>query len=264
MKKVAILIPGLLRTFEKTSEYYLKNIIEPNINDYEIDIYLGFWNHSHKRGDGGNRNEVKKINNDKIDTILRIYNPKKYIILDDYDDKNKIYFPEVTRNIIDTIGTPKHPDGTSLIQNGLIAQTYTWFKTYSLLEGEYDYVVKSRFDIATEKISFSEFEESQFNCAGPKHQHEQYDLADAFFASNQIVMERLMNKYHLDIVNNRIPNISEIYPNVFPEYILKDYLLRNDIKINYLNKTGYGYFTHSLYLDKKISRQRTTPLEKPF
>ena len=49
----------------------------------------------------------------------------------------------------------------------------------------------------------------------------------------------IMNKMYLDVVNGQFPNISNSYPNVFPEYILKDYLQRNDIEINYLNKKVY-------------------------
>lgn len=239
MKKVALLIPGLLRTYKKTSKFLFHNIIEPNKEEYDIDVYLGFWNYSHQRGDGGMRDNIEKISTKEVDEILDLYKPKKYIILDNYENKNKVEFPEVVDKIIETIGHPNHPDGPSLIQNGLVAQTYTWYKTYSILEGDYDHVIKYRFDIATEKILFSELEDSVFNCAGPEHQYSQYNLADALFSGNKELMEKIMFTYHEDIISNKIPNISDSYPNVFPEWILKDYLHRNDVKINYLDKKVY-------------------------
>ena len=239
MKKVALLIPGLLRTYKRTSKFLFHNIIEPNMQEYDIDIYLGFWDHSHQRGSGGIRNDIKRISTKEIDEILDLYKPKKYIILDDYETKNKVEFPQIANDIIKTIGWPNHPDGLSLIQNGLVAQTYTWYKTHSILEGDYDYIIKSRFDIATEKILFSELKDNAFNCAGPEHQYSQYNLADALFCGNKNLMEKIMSTYHEDILNNKIQNISDFYPNVFPEWVLKDYLYRNGLKINYLDKKVY-------------------------
>ena len=239
MKKIAILLPGLLRTYDKTSQHFFQNIIKPNQEKYLIDTYLGFWNYTHKRGDNGLREEVQTVDKDQIEEILDLYKPKEYIVLDDYEAKNSIEFPNIVSNIIETLGRPNHPDGDSLLQNGLVAQTYTWHRTYSLLKESYDYVMKTRFDIATEKIFFDDFIPEKFNCAGPTHQFSQYKLADTLFCSNQKTMENIMYKYHEDIIKDKIPNISESYPNVFPEYVLKDYLKRNNIKINYLNKKVY-------------------------
>ena len=239
MKKIAILIPGLLRTYKKTSEYFFKNIIEPNQDKYSIDIYLGFWNYTHKRGEKGERTGVQVINEDQTQQILDLYKPKEYVIFDDYERKNNTDFPSIVDKIIGTVGYPDHPDGKSLLQNGLVAQTYTWYKTHLMIKEKYDYVMKTRFDIATEKINFDDLITKEFNCAGPVHQFSQYNLADALFCSDQETMKNIMHKYHEDVINNKIPNISNTYPNVFPEYILKDYLQRNDIKINYLNKKVY-------------------------
>jgi len=235
MKKVAILFPGLIRTFKKTNTLFIENVINPNKEKYKIDIFLGFWDHTHKRGEAGKRNFVQKITSQEIENVISIYKPKRYTVLGEYEEKNKIYFPSVTEKIIKTIGYPNHPDGYSLIQNGLIAQTYTWSQTYSILEGDYDYLVKSRFDIISDKIDFDTFKDGNFNCCGPDHQFSQYGLADTFFASDTQTMKKIMSDYHQEIINNNIPNISQRYPNVFPEWVLRDYIIRNKININYLD-----------------------------
>ena len=236
MKKVAILLPGLVRTYKKTYKNFFSNIVEFNKDKYEIDIYLAFWNYTHQRGDLGAKEEVKKIDNKEIKEILDIYSPKNYLILEDYHHKNNKEFLDISKNIVKTIGTPNHPDGASLIQNGLIAQTYSWYKAYSIIEGSYDLIFKFRFDSISEEILFDEIKYNYYNCAGPEHQYSQYGLADIIFSGNQDLMYQIMFEYHCDIASNRIGNISNNYPNVFPEFVLKETLKKKQIPINYLNK----------------------------
>tara|TARA_R100001591_G_scaffold39110_2_gene50670 strand:+ start:644 stop:1372 length:729 start_codon:yes stop_codon:yes gene_type:complete len=236
MKKVAIVMCGLPRTYKKTNEIFFSNLINSNKKEYIIDVFLGFWDHTHVRGEGGSRSSIRKINKQEIEDILNIYSPKKHIVFDDYEDKNKNYFSNIANQLVLTIGFPRHPDGVSLIKNGVVAQTYGWFKTFSLIDEEYDIVVKSRFDIVMENINFNNFKIGEFNCAGPRHQFPQYGLADALFGSDQSTMQEIMVNFHNDIIDSKIPNISNLYPNVFAEYILKDLLYRKKISVNYLNK----------------------------
>jgi hypothetical protein len=234
--RVAILIPGLLRTYKQTYNNFFSNIIEPNKNEHEIDLFLAFWDHTHKRGESGINQNIVGINKKEQQEVLELYKPKNYIVMDRYFEKNNEIFPNICDNLIKKIGLPKHPDGKKLIQNAVVAQYYSWFKCFSLINEQYDIVVKTRFDITIEALSFSKLKNDYFNCSGPAHQYPQYELADVFFASNYENMKLIMNKMYLDVVDSKIPNISNLYPNVFPEYVIKDYLIRNKIKVNYLHK----------------------------
>lgn len=234
--KVAVLIPGLLRTYKHTYNSFFSNIIESNKNNHKIHLFLAFWDHTHKRGDKGVNEKIVKINKAEQERVINLYKPKNYIVMDKYFEKNNELFPNICDNLIEKIGSPDHPDGKKLIQNAVVAQYYSWFKCFSLIDQSYDIVIKTRFDIKTEEICFDQFKSNHFNCSGPPHQYPQYGLSDVFFASNYDNMERIMNKMYLDVVDAQIPDISNLYPNVFPEYILKNYLQRNNIEVNYLNK----------------------------
>jgi hypothetical protein len=234
--KVAVLIPGLLRTYKQTYSNFFCKIIEPNKNKHKIDLFLAFWDHTHKRGERGVNQNIVKINKEEQEKLIDLYKPKNYIIMDKYFKKNNEIFPSICDSLIEKIGSPKHPDGKKLIQNAVVAQYYSWFKCFSLIDRSYDIVIKTRFDILTEEVHFERFKKNCFNCSGPAHQYPQYGLADVFFASNYDNMKTIMNRMYLDVIDGRVPNISDLYPNVYPEYILKDYLRRNDIKVNYLNK----------------------------
>ena len=234
--KVAILLPGLVRTYKKTHENFFSNIIEPNREKHEIDTYLAFWDHTHERGDYGNRNRVRKLQKNEIDQILQIYRPKEYSILDDYHNKNDKEFSQITYRLTKIIGKPHHPDGNKLIQNGLVAQSYSWFKAFSLVQESYDLVFKTRFDLTTSKVFFEECKPAHFNCAGSKMQFPQFGLADHLFAGDSKVMEIFMNDIYLNAVAGNFPNISAMYRNVFPEFVFKSVLQSHKIPVNYLNK----------------------------
>lgn len=232
MKKAAVILPGLVRTYLKTYENFFSNIVSPNSDEWEIDIYLAFWDHTHFRGPASNpRMMVQKIENKEVDKILKMYSPKKYMILQEYEKKNNIEFKKIANDLVNIIGMPRHSDGISLIQNGIVAQTYSWYKAFSLIEEEYDVVIKYRFDIQTPPVIFNDIEKDKYNCIGQKGQYPSFKIADIVFASGQAIMEKCMKALHLEIVSLKTPNISKRQPNVFPEFVVKDFLQRNNIQI---------------------------------
>ena len=235
MKKVAILIPGLVRTYKKTQHIFFTNIIDKNRDSFKIDIYLAFWGYTHQRGPLGSKTEVRPIDDSELNEILKLYNPKGYLVLDDYEKKQE-EFAYYADKIAKKIGIPKHPDGVSLIKNGILAQTYTWKVAFELIDEEYDFVLKYRFDAASEALNFKEMRDSEFNCAGPSHQHAQYGIADVVFGSDLRTMSKIMTGYYNLAIGNSLPNPEGGHPNVYQEYILKEFLKQNKIPINYLNK----------------------------
>jgi len=238
MKKIAILLPGLVRSYKKTYNNFTTNILKENSDKYEIDVFLAFWDYTHKRGPMGSKTEKRKLSQEEIEDIVKMYSPKKHIILTDYKDKNKM-FEDKSKEIAKKMGIPRHEDGIALIQNGILAQTYTWQKAFSLIDGEYDLVLKTRFDAASEKIDFDKIIDRHFNCSGPSHQFVQYGLADVIFSSDHKTMHKIMSNYHNDAMENRLSIPEKGYPNIFQEYILREFLKQLQIKINYIEKKVY-------------------------
>ena len=232
MKKAAVILPGLIRTYLQTYENFFSNVISPNSDEWEIDIYLAFWDHTHFRGEGSTpRVMVRKIEKKEVDKIIEIYSPKKYTILQEYEKKNSIEFKKIANDLVKIIGMPRHADGISLIQGAVVAQTYSWYKAFSLIEEEYDIVVKYRFDIQSPPIIFNDIEKDKYNCIGQGGQYDSFGIADIIFASRQDIMEKCMKGIHLEIVSLTMPDISKRQPNVFPEFVVKDFLQRNNIPI---------------------------------
>ena len=238
MKKIAILIPGLVRSYKKTHHNFITNIVKENSDRYQIDVFLAFWDHTHKRGIMGTVTEKRKLSNEETENIVEMYSPKKYFIFTEYNNKNKI-FEDKAKEIAEKIGTPRHEDGNALIQNGILAQTYTWQKAFSLIDETYDLVLKTRFDAASEKIDFDQILDNHFNCSGPDHQFPQYGLADVIFSSDYRTMQKVMSSYHKEAMDNKLPTPVKGYPNIFQEYVLREILRQAQVEINYIEKKVY-------------------------
>ena len=235
MKKAAILLTGLVRTYKKTFANFYSNLINTNTPSYEIDIFLTFWDHTHQRGKLGYTTEKRKLCKKEIEEIVSMYKPKSFKLLRNYEEQSK-KFKKKSHEIADKIGTPRHPDGNVLIENGVLAQTYVWKQAFGLIENSYDVVVKTRFDAASQKIDFDEIIEKKFNCSGPSHQFSQYKLADVIFSSDYKTMKKIMVDYHDLAASNNLPVPKSGYKNIFQEFILKEFLQQTKIDINYINK----------------------------
>jgi len=248
--KIAILIPGLTRSYKKVYKSYNENVLKPN-NNHEIDTYLAFWTHTHvrdKRSNSGQKGH-RELGQEEIEDVIETYSPKKYLIMDDYKEKNK-FFKKHTNPLASVIGKDKrHHNPYSLIQNGIIAQTYVWSKVFSLIENEYDLIVKSRFDIAyRKKVIFEDIDLHAFSCAGKtqkdrgKTQWESYGICDILFAGNYDTMKKVMNDYHESVIDK---TLLKNLPRVTPEYMLKS-LLNNRYNIP-IKPIGNGAFLDIKY-----------------
>ena len=83
-KRLAICFFGHLRTFNQTCESFFKNIIEVNRNEWQIDIFMHTWDEFEKAGFAWHNHlaslDGKKVTQDDINQVLRIYKPKKFLI----------------------------------------------------------------------------------------------------------------------------------------------------------------------------------------
>ncbi|ENU2814858.1 hypothetical protein ACE4MU_000023 [Campylobacter jejuni] len=87
-KRLAIQLYGHVRTFEYTSKNFFKNIVNPNLKDgYKVDIFFYTWNEFNRKTKSWHDHDIsfptmnnKKLSQNDITTLLKIYNPKLYEI----------------------------------------------------------------------------------------------------------------------------------------------------------------------------------------
>lgn len=76
------------RAFEYTSKNFFKNIVNPNLKDgYKVDIFFYTWNEFNRKTKSWHDHDIsfptmnnKKLSQNDITTLLKIYNPKLYEI----------------------------------------------------------------------------------------------------------------------------------------------------------------------------------------
>lgn len=234
--KVAITLSGLSRTYKKSLPSFNQNILLANKN-HDLDIYLSVWDYTHlrvlrKEKPNEYATNINKLSEHVLKDIIKSYDPKQYCIMDQYHEKNS-FFKGHTQKLIKVIGTPDHEQPNILIQNAVIAQSYAWHRAFDLIDIDcnYDLVIKCRFDVDYKgPIIFEDFDTNKVNCFGLKHQN--FGIGDIVFGSNYRIMKQLMYQYHLDVLKCNLRKIKNNYPNVFPEYVLKDYINQNNYDIN--------------------------------
>ena len=78
--KAALLITGQPRTYKQVYQYLEKYLLYPNKG--RLDIFLCFWDKTHKRKmEGQKLYEMKDIKDTDVSGVLKKYNPKSYTIL---------------------------------------------------------------------------------------------------------------------------------------------------------------------------------------
>jgi len=248
--KVAILFPGLTRSYKDSYDSFYRNVYLPNIKNHEIDIYTAFWDHTHVRDfkHPSGRKKPIPLSECEINEIINMFKPFKYEVMRDYHEKNS-FFKDFSKSLIDIIGLDKyHHNPRSLVKNSVIAQTYVWNKAFSLVEGDYDLILKNRFDVLFhDKIIFEDFDLNSFNCAGkirkkkrdPKKKETQWEafgLCDLVFGSNPSIMKNVMQDYHSLVLSRSLPKTDR----VIPEVILKNLLISKfNIPIKPINNAAF-------------------------
>lgn len=123
--RTAILVFGQPRTYKKCYQSLFDNIIKQN--NHNFDIYLITW----------------KKDYDK--ELLKYYKPKDVLLLD-YDDFLKD-LEGINKLKIGLYQPSKH-----LYKNTYYIQLWQWYKGYEFIKNKnYDYIVKTRFDIQIKK-----------------------------------------------------------------------------------------------------------------
>ena len=118
--KVAIAISGLPRKVEEGYNQFWKQIIEK----YNTDVYLHFWE------------------DEEYEKILSLYSPKKYISEKPFSFADYVNGLEAD----ESLSRPTKPYDVAGNFRGF-PMFHGWQKVCELIEGDYDYVIRGRYDL---------------------------------------------------------------------------------------------------------------------
>jgi hypothetical protein len=164
--KVALLLTGLPRKVQEGYDNYWKHIVE----NYDTDIYLHFWE------------------DEEYEKVLQIYNPKSYIKevpfkFTQYKEGIKSYFKDGATP--DDLSRPlEQYDVAGNFRS--LPMFYSWQTGFRLINGVYDCVIRSRYDLGTPTpIKLENLNLSKINISG-HHWTGSPILDDNICVTNQI------------------------------------------------------------------------------
>jgi len=254
MKKIAILIPGLARTYKDTFENFKENLLSNN--SFEFDIFIDTWNKVGRRKDSHvYMGEEKRYDEEEeldVEELKRIYNPKKINVeeWDTFKEDLKIHahsfrqYSEIPYKNIEA----------------LFSQYYKMKNCFNLIEDplSYDLVIRTRFDIVLNErlnINRSLLETSSvsvmspiFYCPNPSEIFKFYEnkidpirFTDTFFMSSPENMSICCDLFF------RFFDYRFVFEKIFnrggycaPEYLMEKHLEEKMIPITPL-KLNFGY-----------------------
>ena len=208
--KVALLLTGLPRKVQEGYDNYWKTIIE----NYDTDVYLHFWEE------------------EEYEKVLKIYNPKKYI------SEKPFKFTEHREGILSSdIGVKyewKKYDVADSFR--VLPMFYGWQSGYQLIEGEYDCVIRSRYDMGSEtQIKLENLDLSKINVSN-HHWPNSEIIDDNLCISNKELSNILFNDLFDEFINfcKTIGTIAEFNEKNFTNILYRKDLYKHIYKSNEL------------------------------
>lgn len=233
--KLAILISGQPRNFEIS----YKKLQEAFLQKYDCDIYLHTWKTvNFESTDFGGGNFKYELQEQAYDKLLKLYKPKRYLVEPPITFDASGYRCPIWRQPL----------------NNTLSMYYSIYKTYQLVEQEYDYVVRSRFDIDYSqfdlKLPASGINIPKWNIDSRVQHRGYYDVfAIGDPISMKIYSEVFCNIFsyvandeqYLKFLQGSWPVQDSPLRN---EYLLKWHLIKNNVKVEELatlqNKSDIG------------------------
>jgi hypothetical protein len=132
--KIAICVSGQARNFKQSYNSLKTHLLDK----YDCDVYFHTWKtpHFESTNFGFGNNQYTLTDNDYND-LIQLYKPKNYII---------------EKPIVFDASRIKCPIWRQPLNNTL-SMFYSIYKSIQLVEGEYDYIVRTRFDIDYSKFN---------------------------------------------------------------------------------------------------------------
>ena len=148
MKKLAVCLPGHIRTWKKCVNS-LKEFIKNSFPDYEVDYYLSIWDNEGTVKDKWKFQYKKEwismnsITDEDINELILSFNPKEFSISSFSDWNSSIN--ETVKEFIERKGFSNH---FKEFKAAFFGQFYSWKRCWDQISDpyEYDIIMKSRFD----------------------------------------------------------------------------------------------------------------------
>lgn len=220
--KIAICISGQLRNY-KLSYNSLKTHF---LDKYDCDIYFHTWKVSNFESTNfGFGNNKYSLTNDDYTNLIQLYKPKNYII------ESPIIF--------DASGI-SCPIWRQPLNNSL-SMFYSIYKSVQLIEDDYDYVVRTRFDIDYSKFNLELPTEGiilpEWNTDIRVKDRGYYDVFSIGKQSDMYVYSEVFSNIISYVTNDE--QLFQFLSGGWPgqdsplrnEYLLKWHLIKNNIKI---------------------------------
>lgn len=215
--RIALLLSGLTRS----ARLCFPNLQKYLLSKHDVDIYIHTWDVSNVSLNGEtHENEIEKSE------LLNLFNPKK-IVVENYFDKRDSLNQKY-------LNYPK-TEGT---YDRSISMFYKIEECFNLVEGEYDFIIRSRMDLLlNEEINFSSLDETSINI--PRYQTtrhtfiedglgysippDSWGITDCFSIGSYEIMSKYSNTF-----SNLDKLCIEMGLNYHPEYItLKNLEIQN-------------------------------------
>lgn len=166
--KIAVCISGQPRAYDKAYEYLSKNLL----NDYEVDIFFHTWEN--------NVYETKDV--------VDLYKPKSYNVTKS--------LPKEFASRFTNIADPSYPAISTVSSYYSLFQASKLRIDYETEHGQYDFVVKTRFDYALNgKIPFDQLQKDRLYIPDCRMVPTRDFGNDQFAFGSSIVMTEYMNTY---------------------------------------------------------------------
>ena len=213
--KIALCFSGQARAFEKGYEYYKRNLLD----HYDVDVYIHTWKFPDE------------------DKLIKLYNAKGY-------ETQTPPLGEFDQIYTNTPNAEKHPPRFTY------RMIYSMYKCSQLIEGQYDWVIKSRTDYALNVvIPFNELDNNNLYVPNCRMVPERDFGNDQFAFGSQETMMKYMSTYE---------NINNYYAagNQFiGEDLMRANLHEHNLRLTYVDMNNpftpgnYNGSWHSLIRD---------------
>jgi hypothetical protein len=213
--KIALCFSGQARVFEKGYEYYKRNLLD----HYDVDVYIHTWKFPDE------------------DKLIKLYNSKGY-------ETQTPPLGEFDQIYTNTPNAEKHPPRFTY------RMLYSMYKCSQLIEGQYDWVIKTRTDYALNVvIPFNQLDNNNLYAPNCRMVPERDFGNDQFAFGSQETMMKYMSTYE---------NINNYYAagNQFiGEDLMRANLHEHNLRLTYVDMNNpfppgnYNGTWHSLIRD---------------
>ena len=252
--KVAVCLSGQLRTFDKTYNSIIENLVKPN----NADVFIHSWDETNI-STGIDKSRIYACNTNNIDKVLTYFNPQKYVFDKpmDFIEYNDLHVSDGWIDTIMKMHNMSREDAKQHCIRNTCSMFYSIYKCNELKNTyanennfEYDYIIRCRFDLKIKKpIYISQFSNNKLYY----HNLNQQDnmVSDWFNISNNnnmnIYSDVFKNIYTLNNLTEktRCDNISFRGSSQFTWG--NEYLIREILHINKIEKQIHNFDIEPIY-----------------